>query len=95
MPRARAHLRLGAVRPRNRRNRSGRDLAAFQNGARGATSGEDFALPDKISIYRGPIERYCGHDHKLLEQEVWHVVLHELAHHFGISDERLIEIGRY
>jgi predicted Zn-dependent protease with MMP-like domain len=53
------------------------------------------ALPDRISIYRGPIERYCGHDHKLLEQEVRHVVLHELAHHFGISDQRLIEIGRY
>jgi predicted Zn-dependent protease with MMP-like domain len=53
------------------------------------------ALPDKISIYRRPIERYCGHDPKLLEQEVRHVVMHEIAHHFGISDERLIEIGRY
>ena len=54
-----------------------------------------FTLPDKISIYRGPIERLCGHDHARLEAEVRHVVLHELAHHFGISDERLIEIDRY
>src|SRR5436309_12556388 len=54
-----------------------------------------FALPDKISIYRGPIERMCGDDRDRLEAEVRHVVLHELAHHFGISDERLLEIGRY
>ena len=54
-----------------------------------------FALPDKISIYRGPIERMCGDDRERLEAEVRHVVLHELAHHFGISDERLLQIGRY
>jgi len=54
-----------------------------------------FTLPDKISIYRGPIERMCGDDRERLNDEVRHVVLHELAHHFGISDERLIEIGRY
>jgi predicted Zn-dependent protease with MMP-like domain len=54
-----------------------------------------FALPDKISIYRGPIERLCGGDPTCLSAEVRHVVLHELAHHFGISDERLVELGRY
>jgi predicted Zn-dependent protease with MMP-like domain len=54
-----------------------------------------FALPDKISIYRGPIERLCGDNRERLEAEVRHVVLHEFAHHFGISDERLIELGRY
>ena len=54
-----------------------------------------FALPDKISIYRGPIERLSGGDHGRLLAEVRHVVLHELAHHFGISDERLVELGRY
>ena len=54
-----------------------------------------FALPDKISIYRGPIERLSGGDPGRLAAEVRHVVLHELAHHFGISDERLLEIGRY
>jgi predicted Zn-dependent protease with MMP-like domain len=54
-----------------------------------------FALPDKVSIYRGPIERLCGDDRDRLEAEVRHVVLHELAHHFGISDQRLLEMGRY
>jgi len=54
-----------------------------------------FTLTDKISIYRGPIVRMCGDDRERLNDEVRHVVLHELAHHFGISDERLLEIGRY
>jgi predicted Zn-dependent protease with MMP-like domain len=54
-----------------------------------------FALPDKISIYRGPIERLWGNDPDRLRAEVRRVVLHEIAHHFGISDERLVEIDRY
>jgi predicted Zn-dependent protease with MMP-like domain len=58
-------------------------------------SGYSGALPDKITIYRGPLERFYGHDRKRLEQEIRRVVLHEVAHHFGISDERLVEIDRY
>jgi len=53
------------------------------------------ALPDKITIYRGPLERLSDGDPVRLEAEVRHVVLHEVAHHFGISDARLIEIDRY
>ena len=53
------------------------------------------AAPDKISIYRGPLERLYGHDAELLEQMIRRVVLHEIAHHFGISDERLVELDRY
>ena len=52
-------------------------------------------LPDKITIYRGPLVRLYGHDPETLRREVSRVVLHEVAHHFGISDERLIEIDRY
>jgi predicted Zn-dependent protease with MMP-like domain len=52
-------------------------------------------LPDKISIYRGPIERLTRSDPERLREEIKHVVLHEIAHHFGISDERLIELDRY
>jgi predicted Zn-dependent protease with MMP-like domain len=52
-------------------------------------------LPDKISIYRGPLERHYGHDPELLTQNIRRVVLHEVAHHFGISDQRLIDIDRY
>jgi len=53
------------------------------------------ALPDKITIYRGPIERYCSGDPACLERQVKRTVWHEVAHHFGISDERLVEIDRY
>ena len=52
-------------------------------------------LPDKITIFRGPLVRLYGYDADRLRGEVRRVVLHELAHHFGISDERLIEIDRY
>jgi predicted Zn-dependent protease with MMP-like domain len=53
------------------------------------------AAPDKISIYRGPLERLYGHDPELLQRMIRRVVLHEIAHHFGISDERLVELDRY
>jgi predicted Zn-dependent protease with MMP-like domain len=51
--------------------------------------------PDKITIYRGPLERYYGHDPDVLRNQIRRVVLHEIAHHFGISDERLQELDRY
>jgi predicted Zn-dependent protease with MMP-like domain len=58
-------------------------------------SGYSGALPDKITIYRGPLERLYGYDPELLLTQIRRVVLHEVAHHFGISDERLIELDRY
>jgi predicted Zn-dependent protease with MMP-like domain len=53
------------------------------------------ALPDKITIYRGPLERHYGRDRDELRAQVKRVVLHEIAHHFGISDKRLHELDRY
>jgi predicted Zn-dependent protease with MMP-like domain len=52
-------------------------------------------LPDKITIYQGPLERLYGGDAQLLRRQIRRVVLHEIAHHFGISDERLVELDRY
>ena len=52
-------------------------------------------MPSKITIYRRPLERLWGADPTRLRREIRRVVLHEVAHHFGISDERLIEIDRY
>ena len=51
--------------------------------------------PDRITIYRGPLERLTGGDPDRLRAQVRRVVLHEIAHHFGISDERLHELDRY
>ena len=51
--------------------------------------------PDKITIYRRPLERLAGDDPERLRKEIRRTVLHEIAHHFGISDERLRELDRY
>jgi len=58
----------------------------------GRGSGEPY-LPDRISIFRGPIERMTASPKKQAEI-VKDTVIHEIAHHFGISDERLRELGR-
>ena len=50
-------------------------------------------LPDKIEIYRLPLEEEFGHDPELLEEEIRVTVIHELAHHFGIDDDRLDNLG--
>jgi predicted Zn-dependent protease with MMP-like domain len=59
------------------------------------TSSYGGVVPDKITLYRGPLLRRYGAEPARLRQEVRRVVLHEVAHHFGISDERLVQIGRY
>ncbi len=51
-------------------------------------------LPDKITIFRGPIEM-IHHGAAQIRAAVRHTVIHEIAHHFGISDDRLREIGAY
>lgn len=49
-------------------------------------------LPDKISIFRKPILRICETEEDVVH-EVAVTVVHEIAHHFGIEDERLHELG--
>ncbi len=49
-------------------------------------------LPDRITIYRLPLEESFG-DPGELENEIRITVLHELAHFFGIDEERLTELG--
>jgi predicted Zn-dependent protease with MMP-like domain len=58
-------------------------------------SGYTGVAPDKITIYRCPLDRLYGDDPERLAAETRHVVWHEIAHHFGISDQRLIELDRY
>ena len=52
-------------------------------------------LPDKITIFRGPILQMCPPDEDVIRTQIRRTVLHEIAHHFGISDERLVELGAY
>jgi predicted Zn-dependent protease with MMP-like domain len=49
-------------------------------------------LPDRIFIYQESIERICRSEEEVVLQ-VRKTVLHEIAHHFGIDDDRLDEIG--
>jgi predicted Zn-dependent protease with MMP-like domain len=51
-------------------------------------------LPDRIVIFRQPLQR-LARDEADLESRVHHVVRHEIAHYFGISDERLHELEAY
>ncbi|MFH1877437.1 MAG: metallopeptidase family protein [Candidatus Omnitrophota bacterium] len=51
-------------------------------------------MPDKISIFKKNIEKVCS-SKKEIVRLVTHTVQHELAHHFGISDQRLKDLGIY
>jgi predicted Zn-dependent protease with MMP-like domain len=49
-------------------------------------------MPDKITIFRKPLEAAFPEPHRL-EEEIRITVLHELAHYFGIDEDRLDELG--
>ncbi|WP_074362155.1 metallopeptidase family protein, partial [Mycobacteroides abscessus] len=50
------------------------------------------ALPDTITIYREPLLEMCSSEQEVVD-EVTITVIHEIAHHFGIDDERLHQLG--
>jgi predicted Zn-dependent protease with MMP-like domain len=50
------------------------------------------ALPDRITLFRGPLMRMCADRAELLE-EIAITVVHEIAHHFGIDEARLHDLG--
>ncbi|OAI39365.1 hypothetical protein AYO38_07890 [bacterium SCGC AG-212-C10] len=56
------------------------------------SSSYNLVLPDKISIYQESIESICSTEDAIREQ-IRITVLHELAHYFGIDDDRLHELG--
>jgi predicted Zn-dependent protease with MMP-like domain len=49
-------------------------------------------VPDRIVIFRGPLERAFENPAEIAE-EVRITVLHELAHHFGFEEQRIAELG--
>ncbi|MER7165592.1 metallopeptidase family protein [Micromonospora sp. NPDC000207] len=70
------------------------ELLGLYEGHALTTRGWDYAgvLPDRIFIYRRPILRVCETEEDVVE-EVAVTVVHEIAHHFGIDDDRLHELG--
>ena len=56
--------------------------------------GMEAALPNRIRVFQWPHEEVCETMEELRE-EVFRTVHHEIAHHFGIDDDRLEEMGAY
>lgn len=57
--------------------------------------GYSLVLPDKITLFQRAIEEECKTTGADIRIEIRDVVRHEIAHHFGISDERLEDLGIY
>lgn len=58
------------------------------------TGSYNLVPPDKITIFQGPITTVHQTD-EAIRQQIRRTVVHEIAHHFGIDDDRLRELGRY
>jgi predicted Zn-dependent protease with MMP-like domain len=54
-----------------------------------------WAMPDRITLFRSTIQHVAGGSDAKLRAVIAHTVAHEIAHHFGISDDRLREIDAY
>jgi|SRR5215475_2433433 predicted Zn-dependent protease with MMP-like domain len=72
----------------------GPELLGLYEGYALTSRGTQYAgvLPDRIMIFRNPILRMCRTEDQVVH-EVRVTVVHEIAHHFGIDDERLHELG--
>lgn len=70
------------------------DLLGVYEGYALTDRGWDYnaVLPDRIIIFRNPTLRICETEAEVLE-EIATTVVHEIAHHFGIDDSRLTELG--
>ena len=70
------------------------ELLGVYDGTPLTERGEWYAgsLPDRITIFRLPTLRMCETEDEVVE-EVEITVVHEIAHHFGIDDERLHDLG--
>jgi len=87
--------RPSARRLRDARVPHGHTLLGLYQGVPQTRRGDwyNFALPDRIIIFQEPIEERCNSVRELVAQ-VRATVIHEIAHHFGIDDARLAELGR-
>lgn len=74
----------------------GKGLLGLYEGVPIADRGQDYsgAMPDKITIFKDSIET-TFHKPEKIREELRHVVMHEIAHHFGISDAELKAKGIY
>jgi predicted Zn-dependent protease with MMP-like domain len=70
------------------------DLLGLYDGVSLTERGADHTgLPDRITIFRGPLLEMCADDDDELVRQIRITVVHEVAHHFGIDDDRLHQLG--
>ena len=60
----------------------------------------NYVPPDTITLYQGPMENAArdgdeGTPLERVREEIRHTIINEVAHHFGIDDDRLVELGAY
>ena len=81
---------------RRARLKHGYILLGLYEGVPRTKRGQHYGLvpPDKITIFRKPIEEKCKQDDIEIATEIGKVVRHEIAHHFGIGDTRLEQIEK-
>ena len=74
-----------------------RNLLGLYHGVPLVDRGSNYTwvAPDTITLYRATIMATAGHDEQRVRQQVTRTVIHEVAHHFGIDDDRLHELGAY
>ena len=80
--------------PPRRHLRPGRTLFGIYEGVPFGEPGRGFTgqMPDRITIFRNPIEGACGDRTEMLTC-IRETVLHEVGHHFGFTDRQLEEMG--
>ncbi|ANY06678.1 metallopeptidase family protein [Pseudonocardia sp. HH130630-07] len=76
------------------RNPDEPDLLGLYEGVALTERTADYAgeLPDRITVYRDAVLDFCSDEREVVD-EVAITVVHEIAHHFGIAEERLHELG--
>jgi predicted Zn-dependent protease with MMP-like domain len=65
------------------------ELLGLYHGVPHDERGVDYsALPDRVVLYRGPLQRLCKSVAEL-EDEIYDTLVHELGHHFGLDDDEM------
>jgi predicted Zn-dependent protease with MMP-like domain len=74
-----------------------RDLLGRYSGVPLTGRGDNYTwvMPDTITLFRATIMAVAGHDEERVRTQVRRTVVHEIAHHFGIDDDRLHELDAY
>ncbi len=80
-------------RPASQRGDGGPSWGSITRSRLPERGSQYMAFPDHITIYQKPIEAFAGPDEERIKEQVRQTVIHEIAHYYGIDDDRLDELG--